>query len=222
MKSIYQEVLGADFARLQPELQEYFGLHAGSGHAGVGTGVFDVAGTPAWFARPAFRLTALDNAFFPEYGTGVPFTIANYPHADPYGRPSLTARRVLRFPTAERVFEDTTSLADGQLTDYVGSRRRMATALACSVTPEGRMRMVSSRTRIFAGIRAALPDAVGARAYMEQEWDGKAQRFRIQTRVVHRQLGTLLVYAGSFDYALQPFDGELPPDARPLRWEEGT
>jgi hypothetical protein len=222
MKSIYQEVLGPDFGRLQPELQRYFGLHAGSGQAGVGTGVFDVAGTPAWFARPAFRLTALDNAFFPEYATQVPFTIANYPHVDPYGRPSLTARRVLRFPTAERIFEDTTSLSDGQLTDYVGSRRRMATALTCSVTPEGRMRMVSSRTRIFAGIRVALPDAVGAQAYMEQEWDDQAQRFRIQTRVVHRQLGTLLVYAGSFDYALQPFDGRIPSSARPLRWEERT
>jgi hypothetical protein len=53
MKSIYQEVLGPDFGRLQPELQQYFGLHAGSGQSGVGTGVFDVAGTPAWFARPA-------------------------------------------------------------------------------------------------------------------------------------------------------------------------
>ncbi|MHA7262530.1 DUF4166 domain-containing protein [Arthrobacter sp. TMN-37] len=220
MRSIYQEVLGRDFDRLQPELREYFGLHAGSGLAGVGTGVFDVAGCPAWFARPAFRLTALDNAFFPEYGTGVPFTIANYPHVDPFGRPALTARRVIRFSTADRVFEDTTALQDGRLTDYVGSRRRMATALACSVTPEGHMRMLSTRTRVFAGIRLPLPDALGARAYMEQWWDG--QRFRIQTRVVHRQLGTLLVYAGAFDYELQAFDGVLPADARPRRWEERT
>jgi hypothetical protein len=222
VQSIYQEVLGRDFDRLQPELQEYFGLHAGSGMSGTGTGEFDVAGCPAWFARPAFRLTALDHAFFPEYGTRVPFTIANYPHTDPFGRPSLTARRVLRFTTAERVFEDTTSLQDGRLIDYVGSRRRMATALACSVTAEGRMRMVSSQTRIFAGLRLALPDAVGASAYMEQEWDEPSQRFRIQTRVVHRQLGTLLVYAGSFDYTLRPFDGVLPGTAQPVRWEERT
>jgi hypothetical protein len=98
----------------------------------------------------------------------------------------------------------------------------MATALTCSVTAEGRMRMVSSQTRIFAGLRVALPDAVGAQAYMEQAWDEQAQKFRIQTRVVHRQLGTLLVYAGSFDYSVQPFDGAVPPDARPLRWEERT
>lgn len=222
MGSIYQEVLGRDFDRLQPELREYFGLHAGSGMSGVGTGEFDIAGCPAWFARPAFRLTALENAFFPEYEARVPFTIANYPHTDPYGRPSLTARRVLRFTSAQRIFEDTTSLRDGKLTDYVGSHRRMATALECSVTPEGRMRMISSKTRVFAGLRLPLPDAAGARAYMEQWWDGAAQRFRIQTRVVHRQLGTLLVYAGSFDYTLQPFDGVLPDAAQPARWEERT
>ncbi|WP_246019205.1 DUF4166 domain-containing protein [Arthrobacter crusticola] len=220
MKSIYQEVLGRDFDRLQPELREYFGLHAGSGQSGVGTGRFDVAGCPARFARPAFRLTALDNAFFPEYETSVPFTIANYPHTDPFGRPALTARREIRFSTAVRVFEDTTSLQGGRLTDYLGSRRRMATALTCSVTDAGRMRMVSTATRLFAGIRIALPDAVGASATMEQWWDG--QRFRITTRVVHRQLGTLLVYAGSFDYELQGFDGVLPGPAQPRRWEERT
>jgi hypothetical protein len=55
---------------------------------------------------------------------------------------------------------------------------------------------------------------------MEQWWDG--HHFRITTRVVHRQLGTLLVYAGGFDYELQAFDGVLPGPAQPRRWEERT
>ena len=220
MISIYQQAMGSGFGRLQPELREYFGLHAESGLSGRGRGVFDVAGCPAWFARPSFRLTTLENAFFPEYGTDVPFTIRNYPHTDPFGRPALTARRELDFGTAVRVFEDTTSLQDGVLTDYVGRHRRMATLLACSATDDGHIRMVSSRTRVFAGLRLPLPDALGALAYVEQWWDDAAGAFRIKTRVVHRQLGTLLVYAGSFDYVLEEFDGVLPPDACPRRWEE--
>lgn len=220
MTSIYQQVMGSDFGRLQPELRDYFGLHAGSGSSGFGTGVFDVAGCPTWFARPAFRLTALENAFFPEYNSQVPFTIRNYPHTDPFGRPALTARRELDFGTALRVFEDTTSLQDDVLTDYVGMHRRMATLLTCSVTDEGHMRMVSSRTRVYAGIRLPVPDAVGALAYMEQWWDDDAGAFRIKTRVIHSQLGTLLVYAGRFDYILQEFDGVLPAEAQPRRWEE--
>jgi len=39
---IYERALGRDFDRLQPELQEYFALAPGSGHYGVGEGVFDV------------------------------------------------------------------------------------------------------------------------------------------------------------------------------------
>lgn len=220
MQSIYQRALGADFDRLQPELQSYFSLHAGAGKAGVGSGTFDVAGCPAWFARPAFRLAAAENSFFPEYGTDVPFTIVNYPHADPFGRPSLTARRVLHFPGVDRVFEDTTSEQDGQLLDYVGAHRLTLTDLTCSVTAEGRMRMISNRTRVFAGpVRLPVPEVVGATAYMEQWWDESAGRFRIQTRVVQRQFGTLLVYAGAFDYHLVDFDGVLPPGTEPQRWE---
>ncbi|WP_049822867.1 DUF4166 domain-containing protein [Arthrobacter sp. H41] len=222
MQSVYQQVLGREFSTLQPELQEYFGLHADSGTSGIGKGTFDVAGCPAWFARPAFRLTALENAFFPEYAGRVPFTIRNYAHLDPFGRPSLTARREIDFGTVRRLFEDTTSLSGDRLTDYVGRHRRMATALTCSVTEDGRMRMVSSATRLYAGVRVPVPDAVGALAYMEQWWDADSGRFRISTRVVHRQLGTLLVYAGAFDYRLEAFDGALPLDAQPRRWEERT
>ncbi|MHA7192055.1 DUF4166 domain-containing protein [Arthrobacter sp. MDT2-16] len=219
MTSIYQQAMGSDFGRLQPELREYFGLHAGSGLAGHGRGVFDVAGCPAWFARPAFRLTALENAFFPEYRDDVPFTISNYPHMDPFGRPALTARRELDFGSALRVFEDTTSLQDGVLTDYVGRHRRMATLLTCTPTDDGHLRMVSSRTRVFAGLRLPLPDVVGALAYVEQWWDDDAGAFRISTNVIHRQLGTLLVYAGTFDYHVEEFDGILPAHALPRRWE---
>ena len=41
---IYRQALGADFHRLQPELQEYFSLAPGSGRFGVGEGVFEVVG----------------------------------------------------------------------------------------------------------------------------------------------------------------------------------
>lgn len=220
MQSIYRLALGAEFDRLQPELQDYFSLHAQSGKAGTGSGSFDVAGCPATFIRPLFRLAAAENSFFPEYGTDVPFTIVNYPHTDPFGRPSVTARRVLEFGSTTRIFEDTSSVNRRTLVDYVGAHRRTLTDLTCSVTPEGHMRMVSSRTRVFAGpLRLPVPDVVGAQAYMEQWWDADAGRFRIQTKVIHRQLGTLLVYAGAFDYSLVDFDGVLPVEAVPRRWE---
>ena len=133
--------------------------------------------------------------------------------------------------TRSSLTTEPTSLTGGALIDYIGKHRRMATALECSVTANGHLRMVSSRTRVYAGLRIPIPDTLGALAYMEQWWDAGAAAFRIQTKVVHRQLGTLLVYAGHFDYSLiarrkRPAGSgastaapSLPAHARPQRWE---
>jgi hypothetical protein len=82
---IYQQALGADFSRLQPELQDYFSLAPGSGRYGVGEGTFDVVGCRQEWLRPLLRLTSGEEAFFPEYGENIAFRIEN--HAAPASRP---------------------------------------------------------------------------------------------------------------------------------------
>ncbi|WP_299166000.1 DUF4166 domain-containing protein [uncultured Arthrobacter sp.] len=220
--SIYQRALGTEFGRLQPELQEYFSLHENSQVYGTGRGTFDVAGSPARLLKPFFSVAAKENSFFPEYENHVDFTVRNWAHLDPFGRPSLTARRDISFSAVARVFEDTTSWTGDRLIDYLGVHRRMATALTCEVTAGGHMRMVSSATRLFAGLRLPLPDVIGAQAYMEQWWDEDEHRFRIKTNVLHRQLGPVLVYAGWFSYELTEYDGGLPDAVAPVRWEPRT
>ncbi|QHK19636.1 DUF4166 domain-containing protein [Pseudarthrobacter psychrotolerans] len=233
---IYQRALGEDFARLQPELQEYFSLAPGSGHYGVGEGVFDVVGCRQAWLRPLLKLTSGEDAFFPDYGEGIPFRIENHAHQDPFGRPSLTARREIRFPGHRRIFQDTTSLVDSdggpRLVDYLGRFRRMVTDLKLSVTDEGRLRGVSEDSRLFLGpLRLPLPAMVDAKAYAEQWWDGAAGKHgkhRIQVKVIQPQIGLVLVYAGSFDYRLRPYIGGrsaqsfLPRYAQPDRWESRT
>ncbi len=232
--SIYQQALGKDFARLQPELQEYFSLLPGSGHYGVGEGVFDVAGCRQTWLRPLLKLTSGEEAFFPEFGAGVPFRIENHAHLDPFGRPSLTARREIRFPSRKRIFQDTTSLVESshgpRLVDYLGRFRRMVTDLNLSVTEEGRLRGVSEASRLFLGhLRLPLPAALDAKAYAEQWWehgaDGGTGQHRIQVKVIQPQIGEVLVYAGRMQYRLRPYVGGssaqsfLPRYAQPDRWE---
>ncbi|MDP9692756.1 UNVERIFIED_ORG: hypothetical protein J2X79_000285 [Arthrobacter globiformis] len=233
--AIYRQALGAAFFRLQPELQEYFSLAPGSGSFGVGEGVFDVVGCRQQWLRPMLRLTAGEQAFFPEYGEGVPFRIENHAHLDPFGRSSLTARREIFFPGRTRIFQDTTSVeaggSNGQayLVDYVGRYRRLVTDLNLHVTAEGRLRGVSEVSRLFLGpLRLPLPAALDAKAYAEQWWDpaaGETGRHRIQVKVIQPQLGLVLVYAGHFDYRLELYPsgsssaGFLPAYARPDRWE---
>ena len=232
---IYRQALGPAFGQLQPELQEYFSLAPGSGSFGVGEGVFEVVGCRQQWLRPVLRLTAGEQAFFPEYGEGVPFRIENHAHLDPFGRSSLTARREIFFPRRTRIFQDTTSVAAGgpagqaRLVDYVGRYRRLVTDLNLSVTAEGRLRGVSEVSRLFLGpLRLPLPAALDAKAYAEQWWDpaaGETGKHRIQVKVIQPQLGLVLVYAGHFDYRLEPYPpvtssaGFLPAYVRPDRWE---
>lgn len=238
---IYEQAMGAGFARLQPELQDYFSLAPGSGRYGVGEGVFDVVGCRQRWLRPLLRLTAGEQAFFPEYGERVPFRIENHAHLDPFGRSSLTARREIFFPDCTRVFQDTTSVSSSapagsggpaRLVDYVGRYRRLVTDLNLSATTEGRLRGVSEASRLFLGpLRLPLPASLDAKAYAEQWWDpadGDHGRHRIQVKVIQPQVGLVLVYAGSFDYRLESYPdgsstpGFIPPYAAPDRWERRT
>lgn len=236
---IYEHAMGAGFARLQPELQDYFSLTPGSGTYGVGEGTFDVVGCRQKWLRPLLRMTAGEQAFFPEYGESVPFRIENHAHLDPFGRSSLTARREIFFPGRTRIFQDTTSVSSAasgvsggqaRLVDYVGRYRRLVTDLNLSATPEGRLRGVSGASRLFLGpLRLPLPAALDAKAYAEQWWepsDGDRGRHRIQVKVIQPQVGLVLVYAGHFDYRLESYaegnatPGFLPGYAAPDRWEQ--
>ena len=76
--SVYQQVLGARFAELSPELRAYF-ARPPEGAVGRGTGVFEVAGSPRRWLRPVFAVLAWRRVLFPEYARDVPFTVTNIP-----------------------------------------------------------------------------------------------------------------------------------------------
>ncbi|MFK4638570.1 DUF4166 domain-containing protein [Paenarthrobacter histidinolovorans] len=233
---IYQLALGEDFTRLAPEVQEYFSLAAGSGSYGIGEGVFDVVGCRQRWLRPLLALTGSEEAFFPEYGERIPFRIENHAHVDPFGRPALTARREIYFPSGTRLFHDTTSAVPSpgrqandraRLVDHIGRYRRLATDLDVTVTDEGRLRGISRASRLFLGLlRIPLPAALDAKAYAEQWWDRTEGKHRIQVKVIQPQIGLVLVYAGRFDYRLAPYlpgtvpGTALPRYAEPDRWEQ--
>ena len=54
---------------------------------------------------------------------------------------------------------------------------------------------------------SGLPRLLEAAAFTEQWWDRSEGRFRIRTKVLQRQLGTVLEYRGSFSYQLVPSQG---------------
>nr|WP_329609362.1 DUF4166 domain-containing protein [Arthrobacter sp. ATA002] len=77
--SLYRSALGPDFERLQPELQDYFSGTPESGTRGEGTGIFEAAGCPRAWLRPLLALIPVPNAFFPDYGIGIPLASGTIP-----------------------------------------------------------------------------------------------------------------------------------------------
>lgn len=189
--SVYQRALGPEFERLAPELRTYFAGDA-AGHAGVGSGVFEVAGSPRRFLRPVLAYLAWRRILFPEFGHDVPFEIVNAPTPDG----GLDALRTFHLPGRDRPLEDTMRVVDGRLHDFLGKRRGFEVRMILTVT-DGLLEMRSDRQWLHLGrLRIRLPQF--ATVTVSESWlDG---RQHVDVRLRSPLLGEWFRYAGSFNY----------------------
>jgi hypothetical protein len=194
--SVYQRVLGPDFARLDERLRRYFGPIPRGG-AGVGTGEYDVAGLSVRALRPVFAWLAWRHILFPELGRHVPFTVTNTPDA----AGSLSAVRTFALPGRTRVMEDTMSVVDGRLIDRLGRRRGLEVDLHPAVV-DGGLRLTSGRCALrMLGIRTPLPTF--ARVTIDERVDpADPSRQRVDVRLRLAGVGEVFRYAGSFAYRI--------------------
>jgi Domain of unknown function (DUF4166) len=190
--SVYQRVLGSDIERLSPALRIYF---SGNHGVGVGSGVFEVAGSRLRFLRPVLAYLAWRRILFPEYGRDVPFDITNTPTADG----GLEAVRTFHLPGRDRPLEDTMRVVDGRLHDFLGKRRGFEVRMALQIT-DGLLEMRSDRQWLhLGGLRVPLPRL--ATVTVAESWrDG---RQHVDVRLNSPMLGEWFRYAGSFSYQYQ-------------------
>jgi hypothetical protein len=192
-RSVYQRALGARFSELAPELRAYFSRPP-EGAVGRGTGVYEVAGSPVRWLRPAFAFLAWRRVLFPEYATGVPFTITNIPGPGE----GLSARREFHFPGRDRLMQDTMHVIDGRLHDFLGRRGGLEVRFDLDVSG-GSLRMRSDRAWLhLLGLRLPLPELLSARVELTEAWAGDRQR--VDVRMRHPLLGEIFSYAGTFAY----------------------
>lgn len=210
--SVYQRVLGHEFARLAPELQRYFGMPDVGTH-GEGTGVFEVAGSAHRWLWPLFRLFAGEQILFPEYGRDVPFEVVNLPDVDVLkatrvfhfpgrsGRPDIAGRAAKRDrpgKSRDRVIVDEMRVIDGVLHDFLGTNNRLEVALRLSVA-DGKLAMVSTGAWLWFGSRRVRMHALlSARVVLTEQWEDGHQRVSVSLR--HPLLGEIFAYRGTFDY----------------------
>jgi hypothetical protein len=199
--SIYQRVLGDDFARLHPKIQERFGFSSADGVASIGTGVMDEIWRGPAYTLPFLRLGSWRNLLFPERGSDVPFTVENYAYVDRFGRETVTWVRTFEMPTVRRRFDATMIYSESRdvVVDYMGTHQHLAVDLALSVADNGGLRLTSGEQRFYEGpIAFRFPLALSGDAEVVEWYDDATERFAIDVRVTNRHLGPLFGYRGTF------------------------
>ncbi len=130
-KSIYEEVLGEDFQRLHPRVQERFSFNSESHKGAIGRGVMERIWHGRWYTRPFLKVGAWRNIMFPEQGTNIPFTIENWAYLDSLGRETVTWLRSFKVGPGRRF--DAYMVRDPNrnlIVDYLGLAYHLQQALA--------------------------------------------------------------------------------------------
>ncbi len=220
MSSIYRKVLGTDFDRLHPRIQERFGFSSEDGVASIGTGTMERLWHGPLWTLPFLRLGTFRRIMFPETGADVPFTIRNYAYKDPLGRETVTwvrdfeTRRPRRFD-AYMIY----SASRGLIVDYMGSHQHLAVDLEVSVAENGGLRLVSGAQRFYEGpIAFAFPMLFSGVAEVCEWFDDALGKYRIEVSVTNGRWGPLFGYSGAFDAELVPVEA-VPDDVLPRRVE---
>jgi hypothetical protein len=220
--SIYQRVLGSDFAKLHPQIQKRFSLHSQSGLAAVGTGVMErLWHGPPW-TLPFLYIGTWRRIMFPERGLNVPFTIQNYAYVDSLGRETVTWVRTFS-TTKTRRFDAYMIYGEERqcIVDYLGTHQHYAVDLDLSVESNGGLRLRSGEQRFYErAVGFKFPQLFSGQASVCEWYDDQLQCFRIEVVVANRTWGPLFGYAGRFQVDWLPTSpGTIPPDLLPIRTE---
>lgn len=222
MASIYQRVLGKDFERLHPKIQERFGLSSTDGIAMVGTGTMEEVWHGPVYTLPFLYVGAWRRIMFPEQGRDIPFTIENYAFVDPLGRETVTwvrtfhAKKKRRFDAYMIYSEERDCIVD-----YLGSHQHLAVDLEMTVAANGGLQLRSLAQRFYEGPLAfSFPMALSGYAEVMEWFDEREDCFRIQVEVRNRWWGRLFGYRGRFQVQqLANPGGGLPERLTPRRFE---
>lgn len=223
MRSIYEQVLGSDFARLHPKVQERFGFSSRDRVGCIGRGVMEHLWRGPAYTLPFLYVGAWRRIMFPERGENVPFTIENYAFADPLGRETVTWIRTFDLPKRSRRFDAYMIYSDGRrrIIDYLGTHQHLAVDLKLSVSDQGGMRLTSGDQRFYEGfIGFRFPLVLSGVAEVHEWFDETIQKYRIEVSVKNRTWGRLFGYRGRFGLEWHDIrESGLPQHLLPVRFE---
>lgn len=219
MTSLFRTAMGADFDRLHPQLQRRFDVGLTGGTACVGRGIMTQITRGPWWTVPFLQIGRLRNILVPDVGADVPFTIANYPYLDPYGRETVTFVREYRVRGRRRRFDATMVAGHDGIVDYLGTHQHLAVDLDVSAEPDGSLLLRSGAQRFYEGpVAFRFPMLFSGRATLRERFDETDGRFHVDLRVDNDRFGYLFGYRGSFTCEWMPAS-DAPAHLKPRRHE---
>ncbi len=225
MISIYQRALGAEFAKLHPEIQRRFSLTSEGGLGAVGTGVMDELWHGAPYTLPFLYIGTWRSIMFPEKGRNVPFTIQNYAYRDPLGRETVTwvrtftTRRVRRFD-AYMIYDEQRR----RIIDYLGTHQHLAVELDLQVAENGGIRIRSGVQRFHEGpVSFHYPMMFSGVADVCEWYNDREKCFRIEVSAANPTWGRLFGYRERFRVEWRTVaPNTAPAEILPKRVEQRT
>ena len=217
-KSIYATVLGEDFLRLHPKIQERFGFDSASRKRAIGRGIMNRVWHGKFYTVPFLIVGTWRNIMFPDQGKDIPFTIENWAYVDSHGRETVTELRTFKLGRERRF--DAYMVREpkrNQVVDLMGTHQHLAVDLNLSVTENGGLCIESGEQRFFAGpIAFKFPMFFSGKAHVCVWFDDDIGRYRIEVEIKNRFWGPLFGFDGTFDIEWEDVDpADIPRDIKP-------
>lgn len=224
MRSIYEQAMGPEFAKLHPKIQERFGFSSCEGKAAIGRGVMEKVWHGALYTLPFLYLGSWRSIMFPERGRDVPFTIRNYAYVDSLGRETVTWIRDFQLSQPRR-FDATMVYSEQRqrVVDYLGTHQHLAVDIDLGVDPEdGGLLLRSGAQRFYEGpLGFAFPMALSGYADVKEWYDEGRGEYGIRVNVENKTWGPLFGYQGWFDVEWTACSAkDVPATVKPLREEK--
>ncbi|RLQ93370.1 DUF4166 domain-containing protein [Falsibacillus albus] len=205
MTSIYEEILGDNYQRLHPRLQERYRL--------TGTKRFTAAGVMKeitgghFLIRQLFRFGIKLKMLFPERGRNIPFRIENSVIRNVSDKEAVVWNREFIFGNKRRHFDAVMEMGerDEEIVDYFGEPSFFVSTLSVEVTENGSIHFQSQKQyiRILGRDLPILRWFYGCATILES-YNDSLKCFEIEVHITNPIFGTLLSYNGMF----RPSEGE--------------
>ncbi|WP_332645613.1 DUF4166 domain-containing protein [Lysinibacillus sp. 54212] len=191
--NIYSTLLGENFSRLHPKLQQRYMLSFDKPFEASGTMRAIKSGTKLLF--PFYKLVTKTNFLFPEFGRDIPFQIKNTAYYNSAGE------RAFHFPHITRYFNAKMTIDQDKkiVKDYLGDPSFFYSDLRFDVTKNGHLLVRSGKQKlVFGSLELPFPQKLEGRVIVEEGYDDRREVFTIHVSIYNDILGRIMMYAGEF------------------------